>query len=294
MTDEHPPPNDPIDEVDELDELLSAHLDAELELLEERPDLDDDIVAARLRELRGVAEAVGASVPPLPAAIVDDQIAAALQALPTPADAPASLTSARAARRRSTRLADRLPVLGAAAAVLLFVFGLAVVVTNLDGGGDDDADSDAATEAADFRRLDDDDAEEAEDGADTAAAEVAPAETEAPADAPAGALDESTVADDAGDAADTTEAATDDTEAAAPTTTAVSGEEGESAVPIELPEVCTTDLLARLAADELVSAVERLDGTAEVIVDQGGAQVTVVIDPDLCDGDTDPILPEQP
>ncbi|MEO1065120.1 MAG: hypothetical protein AAFZ07_27200 [Actinomycetota bacterium] len=308
MTDDREPMDDPIDEIDELDELLSAHLDAELELLEERPDLDDEIVDARLRELRGVADAVGASVPPLPPAVVDAQIAAALEALPQPADAPASLTAARAGRR-SRRLADAFPLVASAAAILVVVFGFAVLVGSVGSDSDDDA-GDSAEEAplpaVDFR---------GESDGDTATDEAAAAEEEPAADAMADsglAADEAEGGDEGGDgggddsAGEDAEEATDDTEAPAeapeateapaeapeateaPATTAAAG------LPIELPEICTDDLLARLAADEVMSVVEQLDGTAEVTVKQGEIDLTVVIDPGLCDGRFDPILEGAP
>ncbi|MEM8903177.1 MAG: hypothetical protein AAGA17_04605 [Actinomycetota bacterium] len=297
MTDDHEM-DEPIDDVDDLDELLSAHLDAELELFEDRPDLDDELVAGRLSELRGAAEAVGASVPSLPPSVVDQQIAAALEALPRSSDGPTSLTAARARRQGRREQVLRFAA-SSAAVVVVVVFGfvvLAGLVSGISGDSDDDsgdtAEATSATVASSpFRGADD----AAQDGALDGEADAATAEAAPEAD-----LDESF--EEPGEEAEETEdteapaeqEAPDDTEASA-------GDAAEGglvdlppvfdpALDLPLPDDCRSFLLSELDADDYLGANDPGDETLAVFLVRDGQELSVVIDPARCDGTDDPIL----
>lgn len=276
-------------EAEALDERLSAFLDSELQLGEERPDLDDPRLARRIGELSSVSEAIGARVPPVPPEVVDAQIARALEELPTAADAPTSLTAARARRRG---WADRLPALGAAAAVVLVAFGF--VALSRSGGSDDDS-GDSADAVAEFSSRGDG-GDDAGDAGAIAAAEAGPdadesaelvevpPETEAAAAGGDTALAESDDAADGEAADEEEEAAADEPELAAPV-----------GVPIELSDDCQAAVLSSVGGEAIDGAIEVVEGPAEVIVRfADGSIVTALVDLGLCEAadgvEVDPVL----
>jgi negative regulator of sigma E activity len=271
---------------DERDELASAYLDGECTAEERRQVEEDPVLRARADELATVRAAVAAPVPAPPADRQEATIAAALTEFGRihGTDAPASLTVARQARRTRPTW-TRLAPLGAVAAVLVAVVGLAVALRDRDSG--DDADD--ATAAAET------DAEETA----TALAAEPPVETSLEVggdDMADAARDEATtLSESAGEAAPeagatggaegaATTAAAAETTAAPETTAAGQTDDGDQT----LEHVCDP-AVREIDPDlgDLVEVTDAEDGSGRevlvyVMADDPGARRSYEVDPPTC------------
>ena len=241
---------------DERDELATAYLDDECTAEERRQVESDPGLRARVAEFAAVRAAVAGPVPASPPERREEIIAAALTEFGRVhgADAPASLTAARVARR-SPPLWTRLAPLGAVAAVLVAIVGLAVALRD---SGSDESDDDATTAAAEL---------ETSEESGTALAAEPPVETTRDVDADdqaEGARDEATTLSESaeatpeteaagGEGAATTAAAAAETTAAPETTALEQGDGGD----VPLDHVC--DPAVREVDPELGELLEITD-----------------------------------